>query len=109
MLYAIATLSISIFSIIGSSEEYPMFCDDNAFCTSYIALSQTTCIQNLIRMYPVVTDLSNCSRNPSFTDVDTCIIHSHNGSRWHWLSGLAQWQWHRGTGTSSGIKIKVET
>jgi len=98
LLYAIATSCISTFAIIGSSVESPIFCDDNAFCTSYIASSQTTCIQNLLLMPPVVIDLSNRSWNPSFTNVDTGIIHRHNGTRWHW---------HNGTGTSSGIKVET--
>jgi hypothetical protein len=34
LLYTIATSRISTFSIIGSSEESPVFCDYNAFCTS---------------------------------------------------------------------------
>ena len=98
LLYAITTSRISTFYIIGSSVESPIFCDDNAFCTSYIASSQTTCIQNLLLMPPVVIDLSNRSRNPSFTNVDTGIIHRPNGTRWHW---------HNGTGTSSGIKVET--
>ena len=48
-------------------------------------------------MPPVVIDLSNHSRNPSFTNMDTGIIHWHNGTRW---------LWHNGTGTASGIKDK---
>jgi hypothetical protein len=97
LLYAITTSRISIIYIIGSSVESPIFCDDNAFCASYIALSQTTCIQNLLHMPPVVIDLSNHSRIPSFTNVVTGIIHWHNGTRW---------LWHNGTGTASGIKDK---
>ena len=65
----------------GSSVESPIFCDDNAFCTSYIASSQTTCIQNLLLMPPVVIDLSNRSWNPSFTNVDTGSRFQHNEKR----------------------------